>query len=455
MKTVRLMGHAGSDIESSYLSMSDIEEAEKNDPLLHSARILINDRILSSDEILDLYEKTRTRIHYVFEKATTRPRLDEASDIMGVIVPNDSKKNIPDLTNEKMRAKIFGKEYKRLAQPNHMAKLINYALKDIMLQYDNTLVFGEDVAKKGGVYHITVDLFNQFSIRRVFNSPLDETSIIGFAAGLAHNGFLPIPEIQFLAYFHNAEDQLRGEAATLSFFSQGQYINPMVIRIAGLAYQKGFGGHFHNDNSLTIFRDIPGVILACPSNGSDAVKMLRTATREAYTNGRIVVFIEPIALYMVKDLHQPSDDKWSSKYSEINEELKLGEFVTYGKGKALTIISYGNGLYHSLKAQPQIEKIINRKIKIIDICWLSDIDIDGLIKEIGNSEKVLIVDECRKSGCHGEGLLASLYKKSKGHLSIKLHAAEDSFIPLGVAATSTLPNYETIIRHSIELYKNA
>ena len=181
---------------------------------------------------------------------------------MGVIVPNDSKKNTPGFTNEKIRAKIFGKEYKRLAQPNHMAKLINYALKDIMLQYDNTLVFGEDVAKKGGVYHITADLFNQFSIRRVFNSPLDETSIIGFAAGLAHNGFLPIPEIQFLAYFHNAEDQLRGEAATLSFFSQGQYINPMVIRIAGLAYQKGFGGHFHNDNSLTIFRDIPGIILA-------------------------------------------------------------------------------------------------------------------------------------------------------------------------------------------------
>ena len=455
MKTVRLMGHAGSDIESSYLSMSDIEGAEKNDPLLHSARILINDRILNSDEILDLYEKTRTRIHHVFEKATTRPRLDEASDIMEVIVPNDSKKNIPGLTNEKMREKIFGKEYKRLAQPNHMAKLINYALKDIMLQYDNILVFGEDVAKKGGVYHITADLFNQFSIRRVFNSPLDETSIIGFAAGLAHNGFLPIPEIQFLAYFHNAEDQLRGEAATLSFFSQGQYINPMVIRIAGLAYQKGFGGHFHNDNSLTVFRDIPGVILACPSNGSDAVKMLRTATKEAYTNGRIVVFIEPIALYMVKDLHQPSDDKWSSKYPEINEDLKLGEFITYGKGKALTIISYGNGIYQSLKAQPEIEKKIKKKIKIIDLCWLSDIDIDSILNEIGNSEKVLIVDECRKSGCHGEGLLASLYKKSKGHLSIKLHAAEDSFIPLGVAATSTLPNYETIIRHSIELYKNA
>ena len=455
MKTVRLMGHAGSDIESSYLSISQIEETEKNDPLLHSARIILDNKCLSADEILDLYEIARIKIHHIFEKATTRPRLSDSSDVMDTIISNDMKGNIPAHSDEKIRSNIFGKEYKRLDQQNHMAKLIKYTLKDIMLRFNNALIFGEDVAKKGGVYHITADLFKQFTVRRVFNSPLDETSIIGFAAGLAHNGFLPIPEIQFLAYFHNAEDQLRGEVATLSFFSQRKYINPMVIRIAGLAYQKGFGGHFHNDNSLTIFRDIPGIILACPSNGSDAVKMLRTAVRQAYTNGRIVVFIEPIALYMVKDLHKPKDNKWSFKYPDINEELPLGEFVTYGKGRALTIISYGNGIYQSLKAQPEIEKKIKKKIKIIDLCWLSDINIDSILSEIGNSGKVLIVDECRMSGCHGEGLMALLYEKSKNNLSIKLHAAEDSFIPLGVAATSTLPNCETIIHHSIELYKNA
>ena len=454
MKTVRLMGHAGSDIESSYLSMSQIEDAEKNDPLLHSSRILIENQCLSTDDILDLYEQARNRIHHIFEKATTCPRLSDAQKVMDTITPVDTKKNIPDYVDEKTRETVFGKEYKRLDQPNHMAKLINYALKDIMLQYNNTLVFGEDVAKKGGVYHITADLFKQFTIRRVFNSPLDETSIIGFAAGLAHNGFLPISEIQFLAYFHNAEDQLRGEAATLSFFSQGKYTNPMVIRIAGLAYQKGFGGHFHNDNSLTIFRDIPGIILACPSNGSDAVKMLRTAVREAYRKGRIIVFIEPIALYMKKDMHKDKDNQWCFNYPDINEELPLGEFVTYGKGRALTIISYGNGIYYALKAQPEIEKKLKKKIKIIDLCWLSDIDIDSIIKEIGKSNKVLIVDECRRSGCHGEGLMASLYERSKNNLSVKLHAAEDSFIPLGVAATSTLPNHETITQHSIDLYKN-
>ncbi len=69
---------------------------------------------------------------------------------------------------------------------------------------------------------------------------------------------LPIPEIQYLAYLHNAEDQLRGEAATLQFFSNGQYRNPMVVRIAGLRLPEGFGGHFHNDNAVAVLRDIPG-----------------------------------------------------------------------------------------------------------------------------------------------------------------------------------------------------
>ena len=455
MKTIRLMGHAGSDIESSYLSIGQIEETEKNDPLLHSARILMENNCLSRDEILDLYEKGRERINFIFNKVTTLPRISDSSEVMKSIISKDINIDNPSIPDEKVRANIFGKDYKRLDQPGHMAKLINYALKDIMLQYDNTLVFGEDVAQKGGVYHITADLYDRYTIRRVFNSPLDETSIIGFASGLAHNGFLPIPEIQFLAYFHNAEDQLRGEAATLPFFSQGEYTNPMVIRIAGLAYQKGFGGHFHNDNSLTIFRDIPGIILACPSNGADAVRMLRTAIKQSYKNGRIVVFIEPIALYMIKDLHKPRDNKWCFKYPDTKEELELGKFVTYGKGRSLVIISYGNGLYHSLKAKPEIEKKIKKKIKIIDLCWLSEINIDSILKEVGKSNKILIVDECRSLGSHGEGLMALLYEKSKyNNISIKLHAAENSFIPLGEAATSTLPNYNTIIQNAMELYKN-
>ena len=451
MKTVRLMGHAGSDVEVGYISLPDIEAAEFNDPLLHSARILIENKCLSADDILAIYESARKQISHVFDAATIRPKLNSAEGVMESITANQTKREVPKHPTTKERKKLFGKEFSRIDQPQHMAKLINYALFDILLRYENTILFGEDVAQKGGVYHVTADLYKQFGVRRVFNSPLDETSIIGFGSGFGHNGFLPIPEIQFLAYLHNAEDQLRGEAATLAFFSKGQFTNPMVLRVPGLAYQKGFGGHFHNDNSLTIFRDIPGIILAVPSNGADAVKMLRNAVREAYENGRVVVFVEPIALYMIKDLYDPKDGKWNFQYPDLDEEIPIGEIEEYGKGKVLTIITYGNGLYLSLQAQKEIEKKLKKKIKVIDLRWLSDINISKLLKAIGSGKNVLIVDECRRTGCHGEGIFTRLMSESKKQLNVKLHAAEDSFISLGVAATATLPSKESIIKNALEL----
>ena len=446
------MGHAGSDIEIGYNSKKNIENNEFNDPLLHSSRILIHNKCLSKDDILKLYEHTREVVNHVCEEASIRPKLNTSRSVMQSILSNSRQYILPRSPRRVDREKVFGKEYQRIDQPQHMAKLINYALTDILTQYSNTLVFGEDVAEKGGVYNVTANLFEQFGIRRVFNSPLDETSIIGTAIGLSHNGFIPIPEIQFLAYYHNAEDQLRGEAATLPFFSKGQFVNPMVLRIPGLAYQKGFGGHFHNDNSLAVFRDLPGIIVACPSNGIDAVKMIRRAVFEAYKNSRITVFIEPIALYMVKDLYKPKDRKWSFKYPDLNEEISIGEFAVHGQGSSLTIISYGNGFYLSMKARVEIEKALNRKIKIIDLRWLSDINILHLLKSIGKCSKILIVDECRKNGCYGEGLVSDIFMATKKPLKIKLHAAENSFIPLGKAATVTLPSKQSIIDHAIELY---
>jgi 2-oxoisovalerate dehydrogenase E1 component len=108
-------------------------------------------------------------------------------------------------------------------------------------------------------------------------------------------------------------------------------------------------------------------------------------------------------------------------------------------------------LYLSLQAQKEIEKKLKKKIKVIDLRWLSDIDIPKLLKVIGVCENVLIVDECRRTGCHGEGLFTQLVSESKKPLNIKLHAAEDSFISLGVAATATLPSKESIVKNALEL----
>src|SRR6185369_3945425 len=138
---------------------------------------------------------------------------------------------------------------------------------------------------------------------------------------------------------------IRGEAASLQFFSNGRCQNPMVVRIAGLAYQKGFGGHFHNDNSVGALLDIPGLIVGVPARADDAVAMLRTMAAAGAQAGKVCIFLEPIALYMQKDLHEPNDGQWQFRYPPPAESMPLGEGRVYApdEGDQLTIVSYGNG----------------------------------------------------------------------------------------------------------------
>ena len=158
-----------------------------------------------------------------------------------------------------------------------------------------------------------------------------------------------------MAYVYNAIDQLRGEACSLQFFSQGQFRNPMVVRVAGFAYQRGFGGHFHNDNSYASLREIPGIVIVTASNGPDAVRLMRTCVQLAEEHGSVVVFIEPIALYMTKDLVGKGD--WLFRYPSLDETMDFGEVGTYGPEDAdILVISFANGYYLSRQACADLEK---------------------------------------------------------------------------------------------------
>lgn len=442
---VRLLGHAGSDIESQYISEKSIEENESNDPLLHTARILVENKILTSPQIIDLYKAKAANISKKAKRAVTRPKLNSAEEVMSSVVSTKRVVKKYPIPKKAVRKKVFGDTYKQLSKKRTLQQHINYALTDILLQYPNTVVFGEDVAHKGGVYRVTADLMQCFGQKRVFDTLLDETTILGTAIGMAHNGFIPIPEIQYLAYLHNAEDQLRGEASSLSFFSNGQFTNPMVIRIASFAYQKGFGGHFHNDNSIAVLRDIPGIVVAAPSNGPDSAKMLRACVRMAHEQGRVVVFLEPIALYMTKDLHSKGDNEWMFEYPKLDQEIGLGEIHVEGEGDEMVIISYANGYYLSRQATKVIEEQYGIKVKLIDLRWLVPLPQEALLEEVKNAQNVLIVDECRKSASISEALFTLLMENLSELPKLKRITGEDCFIPLGDAAQYVLPGKQDII----------
>ncbi|MFT4993872.1 MAG: 2-oxoisovalerate dehydrogenase E1 component [Paraglaciecola sp.] len=449
MRTVRLLGHAGSDSEFTYRSQQYIEANEAQDPLLFSARILLDNKLLNPEQIIDLYNNTEERIRCISQRVVTRAKLTTAAQIKQSISPSERLASSAKSVDKAQRQALFAHEKHNLPKKQHLAKLLNWTLLDLMASYDNIVMCGEDIGKKGGVYNVTAKLCDKFSAKRVINTLLDEQSILGMAIGLAHNGFLPIPEIQFLAYVHNAEDQIRGEAATLPFFSKGQFSNPMVIRIAGLAYQRGFGGHFHNDNSFAVFRDIPGLIIACPSNGADAVEMLRTSVRLAQEQQRVVIFIEPIALYMKKDLHEEGDMLWSFDYVPPQEAqpMALSSLGIYGKGKDLCIITYGNGYYLSRQAE-QILADKGIALKIIDLRWLAPLDEQAILDEVAEYQHILIVDECRRTGSISEALSTLIVEGRQDATDapkIERITAEDCFIPLGTASYEVLPSCEQIV----------
>jgi 2-oxoisovalerate dehydrogenase E1 component len=445
MQTIRLMGHAGADVELSYAPIAQIEAAEAQDPLLHSARILHEQVGMSGAEIVARYEDMRARVESVAQDALAKPRLLTAAEVMTSIEPAKSANPPKSLPDAASRDALFTKDVRNLAKPATLAKSINFALADIMLQYPNVAVFGEDVARKGGVYGVTQGLQEKFGAARVFDTLLDEQTILGLAIGMAHNGFVPMPEIQFLAYLHNAEDQIRGEAATLSFFSNQQYRNPMVIRIAGLPYQKGFGGHFHNDNSLAVLTDIPGIIVACPSSAADAPAMLRECVRLAHEDGRVVVFVEPIALYHTTDLQQQDDGGWTAPYIAPDQDqvIALGTLGQFGKGTELAIITYGNGYFLSHQAAGELEAS-GIDLRIIDLRWLHPLNAEAIVAAVADCKKILIVDECRKSGSLSEKLMTILTEGGRGDAVSRI-TAEDCFIPLGPAAELVLPSKASII----------
>ena len=450
MRTVRLYGHAGSDAQAVYLSKAEIAADEARDPLLASAALLIEEGVMSAAELRDAYEAIGETLARQAEEAIRRPKLETAAEVMASIVPPKCTLAPRLVPSPEVRTALFADDAAQMDKPQHMARLLSWALADVLLAYPNAIVCGEDVGPKGGVYNCTARLHQRFGSARVINTLLDEQAILGLAIGAAHNGLLPLPEIQFLAYVHNAEDQLRGEAATLPFFSNGAFTNPMVLRIAGLPYQKGFGGHFHNDNSLAVFRDIPGIVLAVPSNGTDAVAMLRECVRLAHEERRVVVFVEPIALYMTRDLHADGDGLWTSRYAAPGHAaFRLGEIGVYGDGIDLAIVSYGNGYYLSRQA----EKLLGEQgvsARVIDLRWLAPLAQDALLAATAPCRNVLIVDECRATGSQSEALMTLFAERAPGQKVARI-AATDSFIPLGRAATLTLPSRDSIHAAALEL----
>lgn len=488
----RLFNHAGSDA-GYYQSPEVIAEYIRRDPIPWTIGLYLHHGITSLQEMYDLYTGIRELVRTELRTALQEPKLGTLEEVMDPIFPRTgerehrhqepsemTREQVGNIRHTPTRIGAFVPQYRPPSAPGHrktaegapriMKQLINQALAEMLEEDPSSVMLGEDIGAKGGNYGVTDRLQRKYGELRVRDTLLDETSILGLGNGLALNGILPVVEICYLAYIHNAIDQLRGEAATLSFFSNGQFTNGFICRISGGGLTQ-FGGHYHNENSLAPLLDIPGITLVYPSNGADYVRLFRRC-REVAKQGRVVVIIEPLRAYAMREFGKHKLP-WQFAFPGREEVMALDHVNVYeGRGtlspeaavelpgnedidlteeREVGIVTYGNGTWLSLDAQRELRmKHGFESVDVIEVPCLtlhsiparSDPTDTPLLRILRRYKHVLFADESRISGCPSTQWITSMHTsgnsvddaRERFQCRVGLVAAADCFIPLGQAS---------------------
>jgi 2-oxoisovalerate dehydrogenase E1 component len=175
--------------------------------------------------------------------------------------------------------------------------------------------------------------------------------------------------------------------------------------------------------------------------------MLHTCAAAAKAAGVVCVFLEPIALYHTRDLYDDGDEGWLARYPDAG--VPIARARTYSDGTDLTILTFGNGLRMSLRVARRLESL-GVRARVVDLRWLAPLPVEDMMREASVTGRVLIVDETRKTGGVGEGVLAALLEHGYSG-AVDRVASMDSFIPLGDAALEVLLSEETIEAAAVKL----
>ena len=256
-----------------------------------------------------------------------------------------------------------------------IAKALNAGLSQAMSANDKVLMFGEDVAELGGVFRVTEGLLDKFGDKRIFNTPIAESGIVGTAIGLAMRGYRPVVEIQFDGFVFPAFNQITTQLARLTYRSEGFLEMPVVIRIP---YGGGIGAvEHHSESPEAYFAHTPGLRIVTPSNPNDAYWMMQ----QAIECPDPVIMLEPKRRYWQKgpvNLDTPP--------------LPLHSARLMREGTQVTLIAYGPMVTAALQAA-EIGAEEGVSIEVIDIRSLSPIDYPTIMASVKKTSRAVIVHE--------------------------------------------------------------
>jgi 2-oxoisovalerate dehydrogenase E1 component len=421
----RPYSHSAADTQSKYRPAEELAEEAAHDPIKLLREELIAAGILTIDEADAIREEARQIVADASKEALAARRPDPATVTDHVLA---------------LPAVPAGAEAKDDGQGEVVAfgEAIRRTLHEQMAADQRIRVFGEDVADareavlanvegKGGVFGTTYGLQREFGLARCYNTPLAEANIIGRAVGQAIRGLKPAPEIQFFDYIWTAVQQIKTQAATIRWRSNGAFSCPMVLRVPIGGYLTG-GAIWHSQCGESIFAHVPGLIVVMPSRARDAVGLLRTA----FGCEDPVMFLEHKHL-----LRQPyAKDPFPSPGFQV--PLGVGSIVQ--PGTDLTIITYGATVEKSRQAAAWLASDRGASIEIIDLRSLVPWDHTLVADSVGRTGRVIVVHEDIYTCGFGAEIAAWIAENCFSDLDAPVRR---------VAATDTHVAYEPTLERAI------
>lgn len=320
--------------------------------------------------------------------------------------PSNARLNIPTdysttpILHHTAKSALADRELSERARNGTTSRLnlyqsINSALAYSLRTDPSVLLFGEDVAF-GGVFRCTMNLASEFGDARVFNTPLSEQGIVGFAIGAAMEGMRPVAEVQFADYVYPAFDQLVNEAAKLRYRAgvnaATQSCGSLTVRMP--AGGVGHGALYHSQSPESLFTHIPGLRVVIPRGPVQAKGLLLAAIR----SNDPVIFMEPKILYRAAIEHVPTEDY----------ELPLSKAAILKPGKDVTIISYGTPLYTCSDAVDKAEKDFGCSVELIDLRTVYPWDRQTVLESVRKTGRAIVVHESMVNAGVGAEVAATI-----------------------------------------------
>jgi 2-oxoisovalerate dehydrogenase E1 component len=387
----RPYSHSSADTQSKYRSTEELARESAQDPLVLMEVALTEAGVLSPEEVVDLKEAARRTVLDATRVALAAPRPDPAT-------VTDQVVNLPVVGPEAEQADDGSGEVVALGEA------IRRTLLEQMAADERIRVFGEDVADaretvlanvegKGGVFGTTFGLQREFGLARCYNTPLAEANIVGRAVGQAIRGLKPVPEVQFFDYIWTAMQQIKTEAATIRWRSNGAFHCPMVLRVPIGGYLSG-GAIWHSQSGESIFAHIPGLTVVMPSRAADAVGLLRTALSAEDP----ILFLEHKHL-----LRQPYT---RTPFPSRDFRVPFGRGRIVRDGDELTIVTWGATVEKSRLAAAALAEENGASVQVIDLRSILPWDKELVGEQVSRTSRLLVVHEDTLTGGFGAEVAA-------------------------------------------------